>query len=415
MSQKRILVIGAGFAGMWTALGARRVIDSNTSRDESSIEVAVVAPEETLVMRPRLYENNPESMTSSLTDLFAATGVRFIKGTVDAINTIDRKVSVEDATGAHNDVSYDRLVLAAGSRLVRPNIPGLRDHTFSADSIGEAVQLDEHLKGLSKLPSSPARNTVVVCGGGFTGIELAAELPARLRSILGEDVDVRVVVVDRSAEVGSGLGPGPQPVILEAFKSLGVETKLGVAVTAVDAGGVSIASGERIETLTAVWTGGMVASPLTAQIPAEKDNLGRLHVDKYLRVPSHPEIFATGDTALAATDDEGHYAMMSCQHAMVLGRAAGHNVAADMLGLSPKEYSQDVYATCLDLGPQGAVVTYGWDRKVVFTGTEGKEVKQWINRSLIYPPKADTKEAFAAANPDAKIPTLDPALLKVSA
>lgn len=343
-------------------------------------------------------------MSAPLADLFAATGIQFVKGTVDAVNTADREVSLVDAAGARSSISYDRLVMAAGSRLVRPNIVGLVEHAFSVDCIEEAAQLDQHLQSLAKLPSSPARNTVVICGGGFTGIEVAAEIPARLRAVLGHDADIRVVVVERADAIGPELGPGPRPVITEALEKLGVETKLGEAVSGIDATGVTTASGERIEALTAIWTGGMAANALAQQIPGGKDKLGRFHTDRTLRVPATPDVFATGDTANVDTGDDGHHhALMSCQHAMILGRTAGNNAAADLMGSPLTPYTQEMYTTCLDLGPAGAVVTAGWDRNVVLAGEHAKKVKQWINGVLIYPPQADTKEALALADPNAEI------------
>ncbi|MBE3046861.1 FAD-dependent oxidoreductase, partial [Candidatus Bathyarchaeota archaeon] len=303
-------------------------------------------------------------------------------------------------------LEYDRLVVAAGSRLVHPIILGLKENAFSVDTIDEAVQLDNHLKNLAKLPPTPARNTVVVCGGGFTGIEVATELSARLRTILGRDPGIRVIVVERAETIGPDLGPGPRPAIIEAFQKLDVETRLGSAVIGINDNRVTLASGERIDTLTAIWTGGMAANALTDEIPeAEKDNLGRLRVDRNLRVPSATTVFAAGDAACAATDDDGHNALMSCQHAMILGRTAGNNAAEDLFGGPMTEYSQKTYVTCLDLGPAGAVVTKGWDREVVLTGEEAKKVKQWINTSLIYPPQ-DGAEALAAADPKWEVPEL---------
>lgn len=394
--------------GLWSALAARRFITNSDSEKASRIEVVVIAPKDELVMRPRLYETEPGSKSASLTDLFAATGIRFIKGTVNTINSADREVGFVDHAGVQSSVSYDRLIMAAGSRLVRPNIAGLNEHAFSVDSIEDAVQLDQHLQGLAEVAPSPARNTVVVCGGGFTGIEAAAELPSRLRAILGDDADIRVVVVERADAIGPDLGPGPRPVITEALEGLGVETKLGAAVTGIDAGSVTTAAGERIETLTAIWIGGMAANPLTQQIPGEKDSLGRLTTGRDLRVAASPDVFATGDTASADTGDDGHHrALMSCQHAMILGRTAGNNAAADLLGSPLTPYTQETYGTCLDLGPAGAVVTSGWDRNVVLTGGEAKKVKQWVNGVLIYPPKADAKEALALADPAWVAPSLE--------
>lgn len=401
---QRIVVVGSGFAGMWAALAARRLIDLHGG-EATKIEVTVVSPEPALVVRPRLYEENPTSMRAPLTELFQTTGVQHVKGTVDTIRTPQRELDVIDSAGARSTLSYDRLVLAAGSRLMRPNIPGLREHAFDVDQIESAGRLETHLHKLASLPPSPARNTVVVCGGGFTGIEIAAELPARLRTILGNDADVRVVLIDRSSEVGPELGPGPRPTIIQALTEMGVETKLGAAVTSIDSNAVTM-NGEQIEAQTIIWTAGMEATALTKQIPGEKDRIGRLHVDADLRVPTSKEVFATGDAAFAATDNDGHSAMMSCQHALRLGRSAGHNAAADLLKIKTAPYSQVHYGNCLDLGPWGSVITEGWDRMVRFSGAGAKPIKQYINGVLIYPPKADKKEALTLADPDTPYPDL---------
>ncbi len=91
---------------------------------------------------------------------------------------------------------------------------------------------------------------------------------------------------------------------------------------------------------------------------------------------------------------------MSCQHAMTMGRFAGHNVAADLLGRPTLPYAQPKYATCLDLGSWGAVFTDGWNREVQFAGDRAKAVKRMINTQLIYPPPANRAEALALANPN---------------
>ncbi|SAK97777.1 FAD-dependent pyridine nucleotide-disulfide oxidoreductase [Caballeronia fortuita] len=393
---RRILVIGAGFAGMWSALSAARLIDQHGRND---IEVALIAPEPHLHMRPRLYEENAAGMKAPLTDIFASTGVRFVQGTVDRIHVERNEVDMTDAHGAPSTLNYDKLVLATGSRLFRPQIPGLAQHAFSVDQVDEAAALEAHIGGLAANPDSIARNTVVIAGGGFTGIETAAEIPARLRAALGANADVRVIIVERDKEVGPDLGAGPRPVIVEALKSLGVQWRLGAAVTSVDANGLTTSDGERIDASTVIWTAGVRASALTAQIPAERDALGRLHVDRNLRVRGVDTVYATGDVAYAATDDEGNHALMSCQHAMNLGRSAGHNVAADLLGEPPIPYSQPKYVTCLDLGPWGAVYTEGWEREVKMSGAQAKALKTRINTEWIYPPGTGRAEAFAAADP----------------
>lgn len=383
---------------MWSALGAVRLLDQHGKADD--VEVAVIAPKPELHVRPRLYEVDAAGMKAPLDALFDTVGVRFIQGSVSAIRAERGEVEILAEDGSTSILGYDRLVLAAGSQQLRPEIPGLLEHGFSVDQLDEAARLEAHIKELARVPESPARNTVVVAGGGFTGIETAAELPARLRAVLGEDAEVRVVIVERQSEIGPDLGAGPRPVITKALQELGVEWKLGASVTALDAHGLTLDTGERIDAKTVVWTTGLRANPLTDQISGDKDEHGRLHVERDLQVNGDRRIFATGDVARAATDDDGNYSKMSCQHANNMGRSAGHNVAASLLGVPTLPYSQPKYVTCLDLGPWGAVYTEGWDREVKMQGEEAKKLKHMINTVWIYPPAADRAEALEAADPE---------------
>ncbi len=166
---------------------------------------------------------------------------------------------------------------------------------------------------------------------------------------------------------------------------------MNVGIGALGETGVTLGNGERIETSTVIWSAGMRASPLTAQRPAERDNLGRVIVEPDL--PGGSQIFATGDTAKARTDTAGNYAAMSCQHARRLGVFAGHNAAADLLGEPTLPYDQAVYVTCLDLGPDNAIFTRGWDSKVEITGAQAKAVKKETNEVWICPPSAERTAA----------------------
>jgi NADH dehydrogenase len=392
----RTLIVGAGFAGMYAALSAARLRDEHGASPDT-LEIVVVAPEPQLVIRPRLYERAPETMVAQLTDLFNAVGVRYEQGRVDVIDSAGKSAEIVGADGMRRSLPYDRLVLAAGSQGFKPDIPGLAQYGLTVDQLDDAIALDHHLKSLASRSSSAARDTAVVAGGGFTGIEVATELPSRLRAILGPQANVRVLIVDRSAAIAPAMGPNPRPVIEKALREAGVETKLGVGVAALNESGVTLSDGQFIESATVVWAGGMRANPLTAQVPAERDRSGRLIVDSHLRVAAVPAIFAAGDTAYAATDELGHHALMSCQHANRLGAAAGFNAAADLLGVPLEPYRQKNYVTCLDLGPADAVFTRGWDAVVEMSGDKAKAMKREINTQWIYPPRANRADAFKAA------------------
>ncbi|RVT90932.1 NAD(P)/FAD-dependent oxidoreductase [Sphingomonas crocodyli] len=390
---KNIAIIGSGFAGMMAALGASRLRhEAGVSPEEMTI--TVISPKPELVIRPRLYERDPQQMVASLVDLFAATDILHHAGSVEAIDAAASTIGIVGADGSATTLPFDRLVLAAGSDGFAPPIPGLAEFGFAGTQLDEAVALDRHLHKLATKPASAARNTVVVGGAGFTGLEFATEMPARLREILGKDADVRVIIVDRSAHVAPAMGDDPLPFIEERLRTLGIETRMNVGISSLDERGVTLADGQHIETITVIWSAGMRASPLTVQLPGERDNLGRIVVEPDLRVPGAPNVFATGDTAKARTDAHGNFAAMSCQHARRLGAFAGHNAAADLLGLETLPYDQPAYVTCLDLGPDSAIFTRGWDSRVEVSGEQAKAIKREINEIWIYPPAADRTAAY---------------------
>lgn len=363
----QLVIAGGGFAGFWAAAAAARMRRDVPSL--ASLEIVLISRDDQLVIRPRLYEKDPASMTVALVPRLEAIGVRFEQGEIAAIDVASKVIRA-----AASVISYDRLVLATGSQLARP-AGALGARGFDIDTLAGAAALDRHLHGLAAQPEAhpetEGRWTVVIAGGGFTGIELATDLPERLRSIAAGG-KIRVIVVDIADRIGASLGDGPQSAIHEALAAAGIETRTGVAIASADSASVVLSSGERIACRTLVWTTGMCASPLAAKISTRTDALGRIEVTPELRVAGVDHVFAAGDVAHAVADDGGHAALQSCQHAQMTGRFAGFNAAADLAGLPLQAYRQPLYTTCLDLGESGAVLTTGWDRIVQAAGNVPK-------------------------------------------
>ncbi|MCS5449567.1 NAD(P)/FAD-dependent oxidoreductase [Enterobacter huaxiensis] len=397
--KKQILIVGSGFSGMWAAVSAARL---SALEGEHSLKIAVLAPVPELRVRPRFYEEKVSTLVAPLTELFAELGIEFLAGSAERIDANAKTVTWRDRNGTESTVTYERLVLATGSQTRRPAIAGLAEYAFDIDQLESAQVFEQHLDSLTTRPASPERNTVVVCGGGFTGIELATELPARLRARFGKDSKTKVIVVERGAVIGGRYSEALRQTIEDACRELGVEWRLNAEVEAIDASGVTLKNGERIAASTVVWTAGVEANTLSQQIDGERDGQGRLKVTESLQVPAHPDVYATGDMAHAKTDDAGNTALMTCQHAIQLGKFAGHNAAASLLNIDPYPYRQVNYVTCLDLGAWGAVYTEGWEQEVKSVRDEAKKIKIAITNELIYPPAADKAVAFAAADPLAK-------------
>lgn len=385
-----VVVVGGGFAGMWAALSAERELELAGAK----ADVTLVSADPYLVLRPRLYEAEPERMRVDLRPTLDAAGVGFRTGMATGIDSTARKLILRDGSA-----SYDRLVLATGSSLRRPAIEGA-EWLFDIDSYEGAIRLERRLRGLGGA-TAPGVRSVVVIGGGFTGIELATELRPRLISLWGDSAgsSARIVLVEAAETVGPALGPGPRSAITDALAEARVEVRLGTRLVSAGPDTVLLSDGTRIESATVVITTGMRASELTAMLEgAERDDLGRLHVDRTLQVKGVPGVYAAGDVARALVDDE-HLALMSCQHALSMGRAAGRSAVRDLLGLTPVPYEAPDYVTCLDLGGWGAVFTRGWDREVKMSGAEAKALKRQINTERIYPPKGGRKEVLAAVVP----------------
>jgi NADH dehydrogenase len=381
----RILVLGGGFAGLWSALSAARAREAFGA----NCEIVLLNDTPFHSIRVRNYEADLSDTRVPLDEVLRPVGVRRIEAVVTAIDVAQRRV-----TCSGEIVSYDRLVFALGSRLARPPIPGLAEHGFDVDTYAGAMRLNAHIVALGKKAS-----TVLVVGGGLTGIEAAAEMPGKLRA--AGVTAPRVILADHAARIGSDMGEGAVPVIEEALAALGVERRGGVSVVAVDAAGVTLEGGERIAADTVVWCAGMRAHPLTAEFPVERDRAGRLPVEPTLKVKGLAAEFAAGDVASFLIDGT-HSCVMSCQHGRPMGRFAGHNAVCDLLGQPMLPLEIAWYTTILDLGPWGALYTEGWNRKLVSSGAAAKKTKEIINRQRIYPPRSGDRQALL----DAAAPTV---------
>ncbi len=389
-----IVIVGGGFAGVWAAQAAAHEVIEN----RADIQITVVSKDSYLNIRPRLYEKDPETLRTPLAPLLHPIDVELVEGTVTSVDTANQTIEVMQAEGRAATKPYDRLVLAMGSQLKSLPISGHAEHGWNIDTYDAAVALDQHLGTILQSPDAPGHNTFVIIGAGFTGIELVTEMRNRIavHSDAATADTARIVLVQRAAVVGPDVGSSSRPTVEAALRDANVEVRLGTSVETMTPDTVILSNGETIDTKTVIVTAGLQASSLDGALSVERDELGRMATDDGLRVKGIRNVFAAGDVARAYVDDE-HLALMSCQHAMEMGKFAGYNAARDLLGLPLRPYRQPVYLTCLDLGRSGAVFTTGWDRQIQKSGYDAKDLKRQINTQWIYPPTGTREEILAAA------------------
>ncbi|MBX9824855.1 MAG: FAD-dependent oxidoreductase [Xanthobacteraceae bacterium] len=392
---KRILVLGAGFAGLWSAVGAQKKL--RELGVGQAVQVTMVNREPFHNIRVRNYEADLSDVCVPLNRVLEPIGVETIVGEVTEIDPSDHAVTVRTGAGVDR-LNYDRLVIALGSEVAKPPVPGLDAFGFDVDTFRAAKKLEDHLMALPS-KTSAGRSTVVVVGAGATGIEVAAELPARLAAIFPEGEPCKVILIDRSPDVAPDMGEEARQVIDRALTQLGIQKMAGATVKTIEEDKVRLSNGAVIPTSTVIWCAGMRASPLAGMLGVKCDMLGRLSVDEFMRASDLTDVFAAGDIANAKINAE-HGSVMSCQHGRPMGRFAGHNVVADLLQLPMLPLRIDVYSTCVDLGPAGAVYTRGIIRKLLASGAAAKETKNTINRIRIYPPRTGrAADILAAAAP----------------
>lgn len=364
-----LVIVGGGFAGTWAAMSAAATRASN---DASEMNISLVSQSDSLCIRPRLYEGARDDMLVPLKPLMDEIGVNLIHDSVEGL----QGQALLLRSGA--DIDFGCVVLAAGSSVNLPACKGAAQFGFAVDDFESTQVLDEHLKTLD--PTNDVEGTIVVVGSSFSGIEIVT----KLRQRLGEAF--RLVLIDRNGLPGSSMGEYLEEPVRRALEDARVEFRGNTSPKQITSSRLSCSDGEKIGSATIIFATGFQANALTAHVSQNTDASGRVIVDEMLRVADQKSVFAAGDVASAMVDKE-HRTLMSCQHAMPMGIAAGRNAVLDLLELEPVAYGQPFYATCIDLGMSGAVFTNGWERSIVKSGSEGAEMKQQINTQWIYPPQ----------------------------
>lgn len=361
----RVVILGAGFAGLAAATGLAR----------APVEIVLIDRRNYHLFQPLLYQVataalSPADIAWPIRGLLSRqANVAVQMGRVVGIDQELREVVLEDRR-----VGYDLLVLATGARhsyfgnddweRVAPGLKKIADATH----IRERVLLAFERAELAQDAHERRRLlTFVVVGGGPTGVEMAGAVAELARTALAADFrhvgpgDARVVLV----EGGPRLLPA-FPAVLSAsaarqLERLGVEVRLGQAVTGCDCGGVTV-GGERIESRTAVWAAGVVASPAARWLGAEGDRAGRVVVRPDLAVPGHPELFVVGDTALV-TDGRGGTVPGIAPAAKQMGAYVARVIAARVAGKpAPGPFRYRHRGSLATIGRKAAVADLGWLR-----------------------------------------------------
>jgi NADH:ubiquinone reductase (H+-translocating) len=279
-------------------------------------------------------------------------------------------------TGITETIEYDQLVLAIGSTISTFNLPGIAERVFALKTLEDAGILRNRLIWLLELADTErdeARRrtllTIVVVGGGFTGVEAAGELADLLRSVLryypNVRDDARIVLVEGGPVLLPGLPPRMGTYSARALAKRGVEIRTGDLVAGADDDGLILRSGARISTETIVWSAGVKPTPAlqSAGLPLARN--GAVTVESDMRVPGFPNVWAIGDCA-AIPNPAGGFYPATAQHAIREGPVLAENIAATLRGGATKPFAFNALGMMASLGGRRAVAQLPGDR--VLTG-----------------------------------------------
>ncbi|CAL9615302.1 NAD(P)/FAD-dependent oxidoreductase [Streptomyces sp. enrichment culture] len=367
VTRPRILVVGAGFAGVACVRRLERRLAPHEAR------ITLVTPVSYQLYLPLL----PQVASGVLTPQSVALSLRrstkyrtrIIPGGAIGVDLRAKVCVIRTITDEIVNEPYDYIVLAPGSVTRTFDIPGLTDHAFGMKTLAEAAYIRDHviaqldLADASHDPAERAsRLQFVVVGGGYAGTETAACLQRLTHAAVERypRLDPGLIkwhLIDIAPKLMPELGEKLGRSALEILTRRGIEISLGVSIAKAGPEEVTFTDGRVVPTHTLIWTAGVVASPLIATLGADTVR-GRLAVTAEMTLPGYDGVFALGDSAAVpdlAKGEEGAVCPPTAQHAQRQGRTVADNVIATLRGQPLRRYTHHDLGLVVDLGGTDAV------------------------------------------------------------
>ena len=356
---KKVVILGAGYGGLLAAMNIRKYL----TKDQAQVTVINQYPTHQIITElHRLAAGSvaEQAVAMPLAKLFKGKDIDLKIAKVESFSADQKEVKLSDGSS----LSYDALVVALGSKTAYFGIPGLEENSMvlkSADDANKIYQhIEEQIAEYAKTKNE-ADATILIGGGGLTGVELVGEIadmmPKLARSYGVNPKEVKLLLVEAGPKILPVL---PAHLIERATASLearGVQFLTGLPVTNVDGNVIDLKDGQKITANTFVWTGGVQGNPLVGQSGLDVDR-GRATVNEYLQSTSHKDVFVVGDSAVVFGED-GRPLPPTAQIAWQMGEQTGYNVFAYLENKSFKEFTQVNSGTLASLGRKDAVATIG--------------------------------------------------------
>ncbi|WP_405855876.1 NAD(P)/FAD-dependent oxidoreductase [Streptomyces sp. NBC_00090] len=377
----RILVVGGGYVGMYTALRLQRQLRAELRA--GAVEIVVVTPEPYMTYQPFL----PEAAAGSISPRHVVVPLRRVldrcRVLIGEVRSIDHAkrtaalstlASEEEGTGGM-ELTYDELVLAPGSVSRTLPVPGLADHGIGFKTVEEAIGLRNHVIEQMDIASSTrdpglrdAALTFVFVGGGYAGVEALAELEdmARYTARYYHNVkpeDLRWVLVEASDRILPEVGGAMGKYAIRELRGRNIDVRLGTRLESCEDRVAVLSDGTRLPTRTVVWTAGVKPAPVLAATDLPLNERGRLRCTAHLAVEGVAHAWAAGDAAAVpdvTSGAPGRECAPNAQHAVRQAKVLAENIAASLNGRPLKQYAHAYTGSVASLGlHKGVAHVYG--------------------------------------------------------
>jgi NADH:ubiquinone reductase (H+-translocating) len=366
----RVLIIGGGFGAVYTALGLEKIL-----RPDDRTEVTLISPENFFLFTPMLAEIVSSQIDTShainpLRRMFKRT--RFVEGMAIGLDLEARSVRVHHPTGDEFSYPYDHLVLSIGAQTAFFGMKDVEENAYTAKTLGDAIVLRNRVIALleiAEIERNPVDRaeilTIVIAGGGFTGVEIAGEINDLIRSAAKSypsisQRDIRVILVEAKDRLLPEFDEKLANFATQKLKAAGVEVRLNASVDGATDRQVSIKESGPIPTRMLVWTTGVAPHPLLAGSSLPKTGRGWVEADAHLRVQGVTGVWALGDCAsIPNILQPGHSQPALAQHAIREGARLAKNIAATIRGQPTEPFRYRTLGQMATLGHYNGVGMIG--------------------------------------------------------
>jgi NADH dehydrogenase len=366
VGSRNVLILGSGFGGSYIF---RHLLPSLNSNE--NVETTMISNENFFLFTPLLHE----VAMGKIETRHVAFPIRRLhwKDRFNFIQDMVQKIDLDTKTvyTTNGEFGYDYLVISLGSVTDTSKLGPARESVFTLKTLYDSMVIRNHIieqfeRATAESDSATRRRmlTFVVCGAGYTGVQLVTELTDFIQNHLAkfyrtiDPGEIRAVLVESDQKILAGLQEKMSAYALRQLQKKGIELRLNSRVTGIQDSHIEVNGTECLDSETVIWVAGVISNPVVAELSAKTDRIGRVLVDQYMEVPGYPGVYAVGDCAHSEDPVTGKVVPPRAHNTIRQAKVVAHNILAELRGWDKKPYRYTSSGEAVSLGSSKAVARF---------------------------------------------------------